>query len=129
MQCRSCSLLYQACKVILTLFVTQVDCERNFSKLRYHNTLHLIGNAAFESKRVYNFTNNKRDYKRFYNLPPSPMIFKLKYVKNRLRNQLSQWFSNCASRRPGASFQFSKGVVGYFGFVPLSLGFITPKEL
>ena len=33
---------------------------------------------------------------------------------------LVQWFSNCASRRPGASFQFSKGVAEYFGFVPLS---------
>ena len=42
---------------------------------------------------------------------------------------LDQWFSNCASRRPGASFQFSKGVAGYFGFVPLSLGFIASKEL
>ena len=40
-----------------------------------------------------------------------------------------QWFSNCASRRPGASFQFSKGVAEYFGFVPLSLGFIASKEL
>ena len=90
MYCRSYSLLYQACKVILTLFVTQVDCERNFSKLRYYKTLHLIGNAAFECNRVYNFTNNKRVYKRFYNLPTSPMIFKLRYVKNCLRNQLSE---------------------------------------
>ena len=42
---------------------------------------------------------------------------------------LTQWFSKCASRRPGALFQFSKGVAGYFGFVPLSLGFIASKEL
>ena len=42
---------------------------------------------------------------------------------------LLQWFSNCASRRPDASFQFSKGVAGYFGFMPLSLGFIASKEL
>ena len=42
---------------------------------------------------------------------------------------ISQWFSNCTSRRPGASFQFSKGVAEYFGFVPLSLGFIASKEL
>ena len=32
---KSCPLLYQAYKVILTLFVTQVGCERTFSKLRY----------------------------------------------------------------------------------------------
>ena len=44
------------------------------------------------------------------------------------RDCLTQWFSNCASQRPGASFQFSKGVAGYFGFVPLSLGFIASKE-
>ena len=44
-------------------------------------------------------------------------------------NGLRQWFSNCASRRPGASFQFSKGVAGYFGFVSLNLGFIASKEL
>ena len=44
-------------------------------------------------------------------------------------NALNQWFSNCASRRPDASFQFSKGVAGYFGFMPLSLGFIASKEL
>jgi len=25
-------------------------------------------------------------------------------------NILMPWFSNCASRRPGASFEFSKGV-------------------
>ena len=42
---------------------------------------------------------------------------------------LQQWFSNCASRRPGASFQFSKGVAEYFGFVPSRLGFIASKEL
>ena len=36
---------------------------------------------------------------------------------------LLQWFSNCAS------FQFSKGVAGYFGFVSLSLGAIASKEL
>ena len=47
----------------------------------------------------------------------------------RMRNAVGQWFSNCASRRPGASFQFSKGVAKYFGFVPLSLGFIASKEL
>ena len=35
MYCRSYSLLYQAYKVILTLFVTQVGCERAFSRLRY----------------------------------------------------------------------------------------------
>ena len=35
MYCRSNPLLYQAYKVILTLFVTQVGCERIFSKLRY----------------------------------------------------------------------------------------------
>ena len=44
-------------------------------------------------------------------------------------NLLEQWFSNCASRRPGASFQFSKGVAGYFSFEPLSLDFIASKEL
>ena len=44
-------------------------------------------------------------------------------------NVLHQWFSNCASRCPGASFQFSKGVAGKFGFVPLSLGSIASKEL
>ena len=42
---------------------------------------------------------------------------------------VGQWFSNSASRPPGASFQFSKGIVEYFGFVPLSLGFIASKEL
>ena len=42
---------------------------------------------------------------------------------------IDQWFSNCASRCPGASFQFSKGVVEYFGFVSLNLGFIASKEL
>ena len=35
MYCRSYPLLYQAYKVILTLSVTQVDCEKTFSKLRY----------------------------------------------------------------------------------------------
>ena len=45
------------------------------------------------------------------------------------KHGLEQWFSNCASRRPGASFQFFKGVAEYFGFVPLSLGFIASKEL
>ena len=35
MNCRSYPLLYQAYKVILTLFVIQVGCERTFSKLRY----------------------------------------------------------------------------------------------
>ena len=35
MYCRSYPLLYQAYKVILTLSVTQVGCERTFSKLRY----------------------------------------------------------------------------------------------
>ena len=35
MYCRSYFLLYQAYKVILTLSVTQVGCERTFSKLRY----------------------------------------------------------------------------------------------
>ena len=38
MYCRSYPLLYQAYKlykVILILSVTQVDCERTFSKLRY----------------------------------------------------------------------------------------------
>ena len=32
--------------------------------------------------------------------------------------RLGQRFSNCASRRPGASFQFSKSVTEYFGIVP-----------
>ena len=32
---RSYPLLYQAYKIILTLSVTQVDCERTFSKLSY----------------------------------------------------------------------------------------------
>ena len=50
-------------------------------------------------------------------------------VRVRIRVRVKQWFSNCASRRPGASFQFSKGVAEYFGFVPLSLGFIASKEL
>ena len=35
MYCRSCPLLYQAYKVILTLSVTQVGCEKTFGKLRY----------------------------------------------------------------------------------------------
>ena len=35
MYCRSYPLLYQAYKIILTLSVTQVGCERTFSKLRY----------------------------------------------------------------------------------------------
>ena len=35
MYCRSYTLLYQAYKVILTLSVTQVGCERTFSKLKY----------------------------------------------------------------------------------------------
>ena len=35
MYCRSYPLLNQAYKVILTLFVTQVGCERTFSKLRH----------------------------------------------------------------------------------------------
>ena len=35
MYCRSYPLLYLAYKVILTLSVTQVGCERTFSKLRY----------------------------------------------------------------------------------------------
>ena len=35
MYCRSYPLLYQTYKVILTLSVTQVGCERTFSKLRY----------------------------------------------------------------------------------------------
>ena len=35
MYCRSYPLLYKTYKVILTLFVTQVGCERTFSKLRY----------------------------------------------------------------------------------------------
>ena len=35
MYCRSYPLLYQAYKTILTLCVTQVGCERTFSKLRY----------------------------------------------------------------------------------------------
>ena len=35
MYCRSYLLLYQACKVFLTLSVTQAGCERTFSKLRY----------------------------------------------------------------------------------------------
>ena len=34
MYCRSYPLLYQAYKAILTLSVTQVGCERTFSKLR-----------------------------------------------------------------------------------------------
>ena len=34
MYCKSYPLLYQAYKVILTLSVTQVGCERTFSKLR-----------------------------------------------------------------------------------------------
>ena len=38
MYCRSYPLLYQAYKVILTLSVTQVNCERIFSKLRYINS-------------------------------------------------------------------------------------------
>ena len=46
-----------------------------------------------------------------------------------LCNYVEQWFSNCASRRPGVSFQFSKGVAGYFGFVPLGLVVIASKEL
>ena len=33
--CRSYPLLYQAYEVTLTLSVTQVGCERTFSKLRY----------------------------------------------------------------------------------------------
>ena len=32
---KSCPILYQAYKVILTLSLTQVGCERAFSKLRY----------------------------------------------------------------------------------------------
>ena len=44
-------------------------------------------------------------------------------------DMLDQWFSNCASRRLGASFPFFKGVAGYFGFVPLSLGFIASTKL
>ena len=90
MYCRSYPLLDQAYKVIPTLSVTQVGCERTFSKMRYYKTLHVIGDVAFERKRVYNFTNNKRVYKRFYNFPPSPIIFKLRYVKYRLRKQLSE---------------------------------------
>ena len=35
MHCRSYPLLYQAYKVILTLSVIQVGCEKTFSKLRY----------------------------------------------------------------------------------------------
>ena len=35
MYCRSYPLLYQAYKVIRTLSVTQVGCERTFNKLRY----------------------------------------------------------------------------------------------
>ena len=35
MYCRSFPLLYQAYKVILTLSVLQVGCEKTFSKLRY----------------------------------------------------------------------------------------------
>ena len=35
MYCRSDPLLYQAYKETLTLSVTQVGCERTFSKLRY----------------------------------------------------------------------------------------------
>ena len=35
MYCRSYPLLYQAYKAILTLSVTQIGCERTFSKLRY----------------------------------------------------------------------------------------------
>ena len=35
MYSRSYSLLYQAYKVILTLSLTQVGCERSFSKLRH----------------------------------------------------------------------------------------------
>ena len=44
-------------------------------------------------------------------------------------DRVRQWLSNCASRCPGASFHFSKGVAEYFGFVPLSPGFIASKEL
>ena len=42
---------------------------------------------------------------------------------------VQQWFSNCASRRPGASFQFSKGVTGYFGFVPISRFYCVKRTL
>ena len=35
MYCKSYPLLYQTYKVILTLSITQVGCERTFSKLRY----------------------------------------------------------------------------------------------
>ena len=35
MYCRSYPLLHQIYKVILTLSITQVGCERTFSKLRY----------------------------------------------------------------------------------------------
>ena len=35
MHCKSYPLLYQAYKVILTFSVTQVACERTFSKLKY----------------------------------------------------------------------------------------------
>ena len=35
MYCSSYPLLYQTYKVILTLSVTQVGCERTFNKLRY----------------------------------------------------------------------------------------------
>ena len=52
-----------------------------------------------------------------------------RHILNLSDYDLYQWFSNCASRRPGASFQFSKGLAEYFGFVPLSLGFIASKEL
>ena len=57
------------------------------------------------------------------------VLQKLRYSEPNWAICVDQWFSNCASRRPGASFQFSKNIAEYFGFVPLSLGFIASKEL
>ena len=44
-------------------------------------------------------------------------------------HRLGQWFSNCPSRTPGASFQFFEGVALIFDFVPIYLVFIRSKEL